>query len=230
MHTLAAAWRTVQRHRLLKHLGESPLRAFLAAPRPSMRTCCRDSELVAIDLETTGLNPKHDRILSVGLVIVQGTAIPLETAAHYLVQPKQSIPESSAVIHGITDDTAADGAPLGEVVAQVLALLRGRILLAHNARIELAFLSQACRRLCGGPLLISSVDTQILAQRRLEQRQASLRAGDLRLHALRSRFGLPQYPAHNALSDALAAAELYLALINDGDDPAKRRIADVLTG
>ncbi len=229
MHCLGNTWRDWRRQNLLKSLGPGPLRRYFAAPFPSPRTPCDNTELVAIDLETTGLNPKQDRILSVGTVIVTGTTIQLDSATYHLVRPNQSIPETSAVIHGITDDCAAAGWPIGDVMGQILERLRGRVLLAHHARIEYGFLDQASRRLCGGPLLVPTIDTQILARRSLRHYADSLRPGDLRLHALRRRYGLPQYPAHNALCDALAAAELYLALLYYGGNPAKRRLREVLT-
>jgi DNA polymerase III subunit epsilon len=55
------------------------------------------------------------------------------------------------------------------------------------------------------------VDTQTLAYRTFERRQTPFKASDLRLHALGDRYNLPRYSAHNALSDALASAELFLA-------------------
>ena len=81
-----------------------------------------------------------------------------------------------------------------------------------QSMVEHGFFDQACRRLYGQPLLVRVADTQVLARRALDRGNQSYGGGDLRLAALRSRYHLPRYPAHNALSDALAAAELFLAL------------------
>jgi DNA polymerase-3 subunit epsilon len=62
-------------------------------------------------------------------------------------------------------------------------------------------------------LPIPTVDTQAVALRWFQQRDKQVAAKELRLHALRERYNLPRYPAHNALSDALAAAELFLAQV-----------------
>lgn len=202
-------WR---RRRLLRKTPAGPLRDYLATPFPAANSDCNRVEFVALDLETTGLQPKHDEIVSIGLVRLSGSRIDLGTALHRLVQPTRSIPEHSAVIHQITDDAAATGgAPLSEVLAEVLPLLAGRVLIAHHARVELGFLGTACQRLYGGTFLIPTVDTQWLERRTLERRNQAFAPKALRLAELRRRYQLPRYRAHDALSDAVATAELFTA-------------------
>ncbi len=190
-----------------------PLRDYLATPFPDRGGDYRQIEFVALDLETTGLDPANDEILSVGLVSLKAAQIDLSTAQHYLVSPDRAIPERSAVIHQITDDAAAHGDRLADVMPRVLARLCGRVMLAHHARIERQFLNAACLRLYGTGFLVPLADTEALLRRWLEQRNQSVSGRDLRLHALRARYGLPRYKAHNALTDALATAELFCAFI-----------------
>ena len=61
------------------------------------------------------------------------------------------------------------------------------------------------------PTTMPAVDTMLLEQVQLRRREQPIRTGDLRLQACRDRYNLPAYPAHNALMDALATAELLLA-------------------
>jgi DNA polymerase-3 subunit epsilon len=61
------------------------------------------------------------------------------------------------------------------------------------------------------PILAPVVDTLLLEQRRLLRANKGIKSGDLRLHYCRQRYGLPDYPAHDALTDALATAELLSA-------------------
>lgn len=72
------------------------------------------------------------------------------------------------------------------------------------------------------------IDTQALALRTFERRQIPFKVSDLRLHALGNRYNLPRYGAHNALSDALAAAELFLAQAAYRDDGRGLPLADFL--
>jgi DNA polymerase-3 subunit epsilon len=205
------------------------LRDFLSEPLPSPRQDYRSAEYLAIDLETTGLDLRRDLILSVGYVALTGQRIDLASARHRVVRIDRSIPEASAVIHQITDDQAALGLELEDVLAELLTALKGRVLIAHHAVIECGFLGNACRRLWGTGLPVRVADTQVLARRTLERRQIAFKGSDLRLHALGDRYNLPRYGAHNALSDALAAAELFLAQAAHRDGGKGLRLSDFLT-
>jgi DNA polymerase-3 subunit epsilon len=169
-------------------------------------------EIVALDLETTGLDPGRDNILSYGLVHLRKMSILLETARHAVISVPAEIPESSAVIHQITDDVAAKGIPIEQALPELLGELRGRVMLVHYAGIEQNFLDAACRQLYGVPFVVRTIDTLVLARRLLEIRNHTIQPGNLRLFNLRPQYNLPQYKAHNALSDALATAELFLAM------------------
>lgn len=206
-----------------------PLRDYLAQPLPHPSTNYRDVDYLALDLETTGLDHHHDLILSVGYVALHGPEIDLSTARHHLVRIDRSIPEASAVIHQITDDQAATGRELIAVLGDTLAALSGRVLIAHHASIEQGFLSNACKRCWGRGLPLRIVDTQTLAHRTFERRQIPFKSGDLRLHALTTRYNLPRHSAHNALSDALAAAELFLAQAAYRDDGKRLNLSEFLS-
>lgn len=195
----------------LRTAPPGPLRDYLTAPFPPPSRDYREVDYLAIDLETTGLDPKRDHILSVGYVLVHRGRIDLGSAHHRLVRTARAIPEASAIIHQITDDEAARGDLLDDVLGDLLADLAGKVMIAHHASVERGFLSTACQEVFGMGLPMPIVDTQALARRTLDRRHLAYKGSDLRLHALGERYHLPRYAAHNALSDALAAAELFLA-------------------
>lgn len=213
----------------LRRARPGPLRDYLARPLPNPRLDYRETDFLAIDLETTGLDVRRDLILSVGYVVVHGRRIDLGSARHRVVRIDRSIPEASAVIHQITDDQSARGLELENVLTELLEALCGKVMIAHHAVIECGFIGNACRRLWGGGLPVCVVDTQELARRSFERRQIPFKGSDLRLHALGDRYNLPRYGAHNALSDALAAAELFLAQAAHRDSGKGIPLADFLT-
>ncbi|EXJ14987.1 exonuclease domain-containing protein [Imhoffiella purpurea] len=212
----------------LRRAPQGPLRSYLQHPFPPAGTDYREVEYLAIDLETTGLDCRRDLILSVGYVTVRGISVDLSTARHRLVRIDRAIPEASAVIHQITDDQSARGQDLAEVVEELLEHLAGKVMIAHHAHIEQTFLSNACKQCWGKGLLMPVIDTQELAFRTFERRQIPFKPSDLRLHALGHRYNLPRYGAHNALSDSIAAAELFLAQAAYRDDGRGMRLADFL--
>jgi len=132
----------------------------------------------------------------------------------------------SATIHGLTDDVIAAGLPREDVLAATLEALAGRVLLAHFHSIEVNFISKACVELYGAPLVTPAVDTLDL-QRKLVAPgfNDEPRPDDLRLWNARARFNLPVYGAHEALTDALACGELYLAqLAHRGGEPTLKSL------
>ncbi len=204
-----------QRKRALAKAPPGPLADYLAAPFPDKKTDCRNMEIVAIDLETTGLDPNKDAILSIGMVSIVNWSVQLSTSWHRIVQVDKAIPGESAVIHHITDDQAAAGSPIEELLPEVLKRMAGKPMVVHYSPIEQNFLSAACRKLYGVPFVVPIIDTLEIGQRVFERRNHLIQPGDLRLFNLRPRYNLPQYKAHNALSDALATAELFLAMVDN---------------
>lgn len=215
---------------LLRRAPIGPLREYYSDPIPGRGQRLDQTRFVAIDLETTGMDASRDEILSVGLVALHWDRIDLGSTSHHYISPDRKIPESSAIIHHITDDAAAAGNPLSEVVPRILSRLAGQVIIAHHAEMEHAFLNAACRRLYGVGLALPVIDTETLFRRQFDRRGQVYRASDLRLHALRERVGLPRYRAHNALSDALAVAELFLAFLAHAGIGSGQRLGRVLTG
>lgn len=222
-----------RRARALRSAPPGPVRDHLEVPLPDPETPLETLRLLALDIETTGLDPRSDRVLSLGWVPVDGGSIVLGGARRFVVrddggagvgdagrgggpggpgEPGGDGVGQSATVHGLTDDALAAGVPLADAVAALLEALAGRALLAHFARIETGFVAAACERLWGASPAFAVVDTFDLEQRALGGRWGQHhQPGALRLWAARERRGLPVYPAHEALTDALACAELYLA-------------------
>ncbi|MGO0575342.1 exonuclease domain-containing protein [Ornithinimicrobium panacihumi] len=188
--------------------------ADLAAAEPfDRRTPLEDVELVALDLETTGLDPARHELLSFGWVPVLAGQVRLAGARHRPVRPRGEVGES-AVVHGLTDDALASAPPLAETLPEVLAAFTGgrrRVLLAHFAQVETTFLTAACRQVYGSAVDLQVVDTLEVQRRLMRAQHHELRPGTLRLDACRRRHNLPRYGAHNATTDAIAAGELFLA-------------------
>lgn len=204
-----------RRRKALAKARPGPLADYLAVSFPDSRSDCREIEIVALDLETTGLDPRKDVILSIGLVNLDHFGVKLGTAWHSIVRIDRAIPGESAVIHQITDDQSAAGAPIEELLPELLSRLAGKPMLVHYSPIEQNFVDTACRKLYGAPFIVPVIDTLEVGQRVFERRNHLIQPGDLRLFNLRPRYNLPQYRAHNALSDALATAELFLAMADN---------------
>lgn len=224
----ANSWR--KHRRALHNSTAGPMQDFYQAVLPTPNSRLHDVEFVALDFETTGLNPEVDHIISLGLVHIRQLAIGLDSAWHEIVYTPQSIPEHSAIIHRITDDTVARGLSIPELMPLLLKQLQGKILLAHHAQLELGFLNKICQNLYQQDFYLPVVDTEILARRQLQQHDINIKSGALRLFNLRKHYHLPDYTAHHALSDAIATAELFLAQAAESCPKLDCKLKQLVTG
>ena len=219
-----------RRARLARKVPPGPLKDFFDTPPDLPKTPLHRAKLLAVDIETTGLDPRRDIVLSMGFVPLDGLSVRLAGAGGYVICPPahrvgqtgqpaavsglgdEGVGQSAAV-HGLTDDVVARGVPLRQALDALLVAMRGRILLAHFVSIERDFLAAACRAIHGVDLPLTMIDTLELQRLLVGGPEGHVRSGQLRLAAARERFGLPRYRAHDALTDALACAELYLAQV-----------------
>lgn len=197
--------------RYAKSAAQTPLACFYTDPPINQNQCVADAELLALDFETSGLNPQSDRLLSMGWVLISRGRIRMASAGHCIIRSDHHSVGQSATVHGLLDADLEQGISLPEALNSLLAMLRGRMLVVHYSPIEAGFLQKACQMIHGVPLPLQIIDTlAIEAQRRAHIHDSQ---GALRLHACRERYGLPRYRAHNAAIDALACAELLLAQV-----------------
>lgn len=184
------------------------LRTLLAAPLPSDSTPLCGLSLLSLDVETSGLDPKRDQLLSIGSVVLAQGQIRLDGASHLFVQ-SDALDRRSAVIHHILPEMLQNGVSLDDAMMQLFSQLTGRVALAHGSTVERRFIDHYLADRFGLPPLPQLwLDTL-----HIEKRYARLQGfeqPDLRLAAVRDAQGLPAYPAHIALTDAVACAELLL--------------------
>lgn len=179
---------------------------------PDWSTPLVEARLLAVDVETTGLDANTDQLLSIGWVPVTCNRIELGGAGHVVLRGRPGFSVGrSATIHHLTDDDLAAGLDEAEALGQFVAAMEGRMMLAHFAPMEQNFLGALHKRVRGTTVGLPAVDTFSIERRHMERMATYPRGEDLRLARVRERYGLPVYRNHNALSDALACAELYLA-------------------
>lgn len=198
----------------------TPLDAYYRADVPALQSDLDALPLVALDFETDGL-ARTAQILEAGWVGLSGGAVQLASAGQIRVRATSRLQESAVVIHQITDDAAAHGVPEADMLANLVAALAGKPVVAHAAQIERHFLNAACQRCFGAPFVGRFICTMALEQRWFDRPRAP---DGLRLGKLRAGYGLPAYRAHDGLTDAIACAELLLAQL------ARRRSAGLVLG
>lgn len=164
----------------------------------------KDQVYAVVDLETTGTNPKNDRIIQFGCVFVKNNQIIKRYAAD--INPGKAIPKQIETLTGITNEQVST-APYFEKVAQGISdMLQDCVFVAHNIYFDYQFLSAELVR-CGQPALINKgIDTVELAQIFLPT-SASFKLSDLA-----EEFKIVHERPHQADSDAEVTARLLMII------------------
>jgi len=205
------------------------MKLYLEKPFLNKKELIHSVDIISLDFETTGLDIEKNKIVSVGWVAIRNLSINLSSCTHEVINTNDELPESSVVIHQITDNQSASGMNIEDIMPILLEQLSGKVLLAHNAKVELGFLNKVCKQLYGTNFIIPIIDTQYLAKRSLERNNKTFKKKALRLFNLRKELKLPVYKAHNALMDAVATAELFLAMVNKISPKNNARLGDFLS-
>jgi DNA polymerase III epsilon subunit family exonuclease len=174
---------------------------------------------VVFDLETTGLRPGSARPCEIGAVRVRG--LDLEDRFQTLANPGARLSPAVAALTGLRDEELRRAPPVQAAVRRFLAFAGDAVLVAHNARFDLAFLDNETMRVTGRRVGATVVDTVGLARRLLGRQPANLAA-------LSYRFATEARPCHRALPDAEATAEILLCLIGMAQERGARTVADLV--
>lgn len=196
------------------------LQHFYQMPLTDPAKPLSEVSFVALDFETTGLDPSHNEIVSFGLVPFTLRSIRPSAGYYQVVKPTCSLSEESIAFHRITHSQVDTAPPLEKVLDELLGRLAESIVVVHYQQIERPFLDMACRKLWGEHCLFPLIDTMAI-EARWERRgwkhqlkkNLGLQPVSIRLNDSRQRYGLPSYSAHHAKVDAMATAELFLAQV-----------------
>ena len=160
---------------------------------------------VCIDLETTGLDPKRNRIIEIGAVKVVNNQIVEEWES--FVNPGEKLEERIIGLTGIRDEQLAQAPEIGEIFPRLLTLTGSEVLLGHRVMFDYSFLKKAAvdNR---SSFEREGIDTLKIARKYLDNLESRS------LEYLCRHYGI-RHQAHRALGDAKATVELYRKLAEE---------------
>lgn len=160
---------------------------------------------VSIDIETTGLNPKRDKIIEIGAVkVIDGVKT---ESFSTLVNPARRLEQTIIELTGINDDELAEAPYIENVLPELMDFLEELPLLGHSILFDYSFIRKAA---VDNNLSFekNGIDTLKLSRRFLADLEHR------RLDYLCDYYGIP-HNAHRAFSDAEATVELYGRLVDN---------------
>jgi len=189
------------------------IRALLSAPLPDLEDDIFSLDYLSVDFETSGFDPETDSLLSVGYLPIIKQQLLLCKSVETFINSAETVKPETAIINHIVPEMLEQGKHWSVVMDNFLAESVGKVLIVHGSIIEKRFLNHyMAKRYKLPPLPLLWVDT-LQMEKSLHMYKDNSETEDFRLGSIRARHNLPEYSAHGALVDSLAAGELYLALL-----------------
>ena len=168
---------------------------------------------VVLDSETTGLNPRTDRLITIGAVAVEAGDLVLGDSFHSLIRVSQNTP--AVTVHGVTRDESRKGVEETAALEAFLDYLRDGVIVGHHIGHDVATFNAGYERHWGVQMLNRSLDTMDLALL-LERDGAFAGRPPIRhftLDALCERFGVIPHDRHTATGDAFITGQVFQRLL-----------------
>jgi len=158
------------------------------------------------DLETTGGNHQHDKIIEIGLVRIK--ELKIQAKKSFLIQPEVHIPDFIQKLTSIKDSDVNDSPLIEDVIDEILEFMGDSILVAHNTSFDVPFFNSVLKRLGRPELTNKSICTNLMTKYMIPNLLSS------NLNYMSRIFNLEHQKAHRALDDAMASADLLLKYLS----------------
>ncbi|MFJ8859742.1 TerD family protein [Streptomyces sp. NPDC102451] len=159
-----------------------------------------------VDVETSGLVARRDRVLSVAVVTLGPDGV---QTGEFSTLLNPGCDPGPVHVHGLTADRLQGAPAFGQVADRIAAMLQGRVLVAHNAQFDYDFLAHEFAR-AGLRLPVSQRLCTLALNRRVDPPTDDLRLGTLATH-----YGVTQVRAHDALDDSRVLAGVLRGTLRD---------------
>ena len=171
-----------------------------------------------VDVETTGLSPRSDRIIEVAIVGLDESGAQ-QWSWSTLINPQRDVGPTR--IHGITATDVMDAPYFEDVAGQLATLMNGRLIVGHNVAFDWRMLDSEFERHS-----FTTPDPMVVICTCNIARSIGLNPATLR--ACLATFNLRNQHSHSALADAVATAELLAAMVDLSSTQSRANLATSL--
>ncbi len=161
---------------------------------------------IVLDLETSGLDPKTDRILAIGAIAIERGQVKLDDSFEAIVLQTQVSAVSNILIHGITGQAQKSGRPIQDVICDFEQWRAGAPLAGWHIGFDVAFLEAVYAQRNQASLPRASLDVAQLAACLLGRKFSDL-------DDCARAFSIPIQARHHAAMDAWVTALVLARLI-----------------
>ncbi|MBI4788363.1 MAG: 3'-5' exonuclease [Chloroflexi bacterium] len=191
---------------------------------------------VVIDTELTGLNRRHDAVIALGAIRMQGPRILMGQTFYTLVNPERKLDPDNVLVHRIRPSELTHQPTIDIALRRLQEFVGDDVLVGHFVQLDRSFLNRDMQRYLGQPLQNPQVDTCQVSQWMDEQQRGLYSArraygvelSDYNLFALAERYHIHVQDAHHALYDAFLTARLWQRFLADLPALGVSRLGDAL--
>lgn len=182
-----------------------------ALPRDDNDLKCplQEERWCVVDVETGGLDTRHDALLAIGVVIIDHAQIRMGESFEVHLQQAEATDAGNILIHGISGSVQREGATPESALLDYLQHVGNSPRVAFHAAFDQAVLQRDARTRLGWNRDMTWFDAAVIAPLLFPEAAADCRSLDDWL----GYFGIANYARHGALADAFATAELWLVLL-----------------
>ena len=177
-----------------------------------------DTTYCVLDLETTGLSAKTEKITEIGIMKIKDGEV-IDKFAEF-VNPEKHIPQRVQEVTNITDEMVKDSPKIEELFPKVLEFIKGSVLVAHNATFDIGFLKNVAKDL-GYEFDYTYVDTLPLS-RKIYPELKKHKLGKIAEH-----LGIKVEVAHRALDDVDTTVKVLRFMMEELKKRGAKTVADI---
>ena len=202
---------------------EAAVAAWKRLPTPAHSASAAKTDWLVVDTETSGLDPKRDRLLAIGACRLRGGAIDLGDSLEVSLRQDQPSAHANVLIHGIGHDAQASGDDPQEALAAFLAFAGKSVVAGFHTLFDVHILQREMRERLGVRFRPIYVDLALLLPALVARPGAF--AGDL--DTWLQHFGVRSFARHSAVGDALCTAELLLIALCQAQQRGLASVAEL---
>lgn len=186
-------------------------RKFAHTPWRHLFEPYKGDEIIALDTETTGLDPRQADVLSIAAVPVKGNRVLTSQRLELTLAASPKLTGDSIRIHGLRHQDLRQGLSPDQALTQLLGFIQNRPLLGYHVLFDIAILSRLTRERFGFPLPNRHVELAHLYRRRRLMQNPEVEP-NLGFEHMAFDLGVPLLERHTAFGDALTTALMFLKL------------------
>jgi len=203
---------------------DQAVKAYRKLPAPDLRKPLHAQRYVVVDVETSGLNPYRDRLISIGALAISDGLIRLDDSFEVVLRQQVPSEDRNILIHGIGGTTQISGKNPADGLIAFLNFAGKTPLIAFHADFDRVVISRALRQALGIDLANEWLDVAMLAPALFTEHAPSAHTLDEWMQV----FGIENYARHDAVADSFATAQLFQIVLSQATRQGMKNCADLV--